>query len=77
MGASQLPQIVARLIEHGAPPDRPAAIVEQATLPGQRVIAGTLRDIAALASQAAVGAPALLVVGDVAQFAVAGRNTGA
>ena len=77
MGASQLPQIVARLIEHGAPPDRPAAIVEQATLPGQRVIAGTLRDIAARASKAVVGAPALLVVGDVAQFAVAGRDTGA
>jgi uroporphyrin-III C-methyltransferase/precorrin-2 dehydrogenase/sirohydrochlorin ferrochelatase len=70
MGVSQLPQIVARLIEHGAPPDRPAAIVERATLPGQRVIAGTLRDIAARAGNAAVGAPALLVVGDVAQFAV-------
>jgi uroporphyrin-III C-methyltransferase/precorrin-2 dehydrogenase/sirohydrochlorin ferrochelatase len=76
MGASQLPQIVARLIEHGAPPDRPAVIVEQATLPGQRVIAGTLRDIAARAGNAAVGAPALLVVGDVAQFAV-DKDTGA
>jgi uroporphyrin-III C-methyltransferase/precorrin-2 dehydrogenase/sirohydrochlorin ferrochelatase len=77
MGASQLPQIVARLLEHGAPSDRPAAIVEHATLPGQRVIAGTLRDIAARASDAAVGAPALLVVGDVAQFAVAATHTGA
>jgi siroheme synthase len=40
------------------------------------VIAGTLRDIAARAGNAAVGAPALLVVGDVAQFAV-DKDTGA
>lgn len=69
MGVSQLPQIVARLVEHGAPPRRRAALVEQATLPGQRVIAGTLAEIAALAAAAAVGAPALLIVGDVAEFA--------
>jgi uroporphyrin-III C-methyltransferase/precorrin-2 dehydrogenase/sirohydrochlorin ferrochelatase len=77
MGAAQLPQIVARLIEQGAPPDRPAAIVERATLPGQRVIAGTLRDIAARAAMATVGAPALLIVGEVAQFAAAESNAGA
>jgi uroporphyrin-III C-methyltransferase/precorrin-2 dehydrogenase/sirohydrochlorin ferrochelatase len=69
MGVSQLPQIVARLLEHGAPPRRPAAIVEHATLPDQRVIAGTLDGIAAQAEAAAVGAPALLIVGDVAEFA--------
>ncbi len=38
MGAAQLPQIVARLVEQGAPPARPVAVIEQATLPGQRVI---------------------------------------
>ena len=76
MGAAQLPQIVARLIEHGAPPERHAAIVEHATLPGQRVIAGTLQRIAALAAAAAVGAPALLIVGEVAAFAGAGPETG-
>jgi siroheme synthase len=72
-----LPQIVARLIEHGAPPGRQAAIVEHATLPGQRVIAGTLQQIAALASDAAVGAPALLIVGEVAAFAAVGMESGA
>ena len=69
MGAAQLPQIVARLVVHGAPLERRAAIVEQATLPGQRVLAGTLGGIAAMAAAAAVGAPALLIVGDVAEFA--------
>ena len=69
MGAAQLPQIIARLLEQGAPPKRPAAIVEHATLPGQRVIAGTLGGIVAMAAAAAVGAPALLIVGEVAKFA--------
>ncbi|MGH8253784.1 MAG: siroheme synthase CysG [Steroidobacteraceae bacterium] len=77
MGASQLPQILARLIEHGAPRERPAAIVEHATLPGQRVIAGRLCDIAAKAATATVRAPALLIVGDVAQFAAVDSNPGA
>jgi uroporphyrin-III C-methyltransferase/precorrin-2 dehydrogenase/sirohydrochlorin ferrochelatase len=76
MGAAQLPQIVARLIGHGAPPERHAAIVEHATLPGQRVIAGTLQQIAALAAEAAIGAPALLIVGEVAAFAAVGAESG-
>ncbi len=69
MGAAQLPQIVARLLEQGAPAGRSVAIVEHATLPGQRVLAGTLDTIAATAAAAALGAPALLIVGEVAEFA--------
>jgi uroporphyrin-III C-methyltransferase/precorrin-2 dehydrogenase/sirohydrochlorin ferrochelatase len=66
MGVAQLPRIVELLRAHGAPAERPAAIVEQATLPGQRVIAGCLRDINAQAQRAQVLAPALLIVGEVA-----------
>jgi siroheme synthase len=69
MGVAQLPQIVARLIQHGAPPDRPAAVIERATLPDQRLIAATLEQIAARVARAEVAAPALLIVGEVAQFA--------
>ena len=79
MGASQLPQIVARLVQHGAPQDRHAVLVERATLPNQRLIAGRLADIAAQAAAASIGAPSLLIVGDVAQFAgqlAAGSGTG-
>jgi uroporphyrin-III C-methyltransferase/precorrin-2 dehydrogenase/sirohydrochlorin ferrochelatase len=79
MGASQLPQIVARLVQHGAPQERHALLVERATLPNQRMIAGRLADIAAQAAAASIGAPALLIVGDVAQFAgqwAAGSGTG-
>jgi uroporphyrin-III C-methyltransferase/precorrin-2 dehydrogenase/sirohydrochlorin ferrochelatase len=66
MGVAQLPRIVERLRAHGAPPDRPVVIVEQATLPGQRLIAGSLSDIEQQAQHAQVSAPALLIVGEVA-----------
>ena len=69
MGVTQLPRIVAHLREHGAPGERPAAVIERATWPEQRVISGTLATLEAQAVHAAVQAPALLIVGDVAQFA--------
>jgi uroporphyrin-III C-methyltransferase/precorrin-2 dehydrogenase/sirohydrochlorin ferrochelatase len=65
MGVALLPRIVDRLRAHGAPAERAVAIVERATLPGQRLICGTLADIVQRAADAAVGAPALLIVGDV------------
>jgi siroheme synthase len=69
MGVAQLPRIVELLRAHGAPAERPAAIIEQATLPGQRVIAGCLGDICLQAQRAQVAAPALLIVGEVARRA--------
>jgi uroporphyrin-III C-methyltransferase/precorrin-2 dehydrogenase/sirohydrochlorin ferrochelatase len=74
MGAAAVPTIASRLVAHGAPGHRPAAIIEQATLPAQRVIVGTLADIAARAAAAGVAAPALLIVGDVARYARAGGS---
>jgi len=69
MGVAQLPRIVELLRAHGAPAGHPVAIVEQATLPGQRVVGGCLADICAQAQQAQVIAPALLIVGEVARRA--------
>jgi uroporphyrin-III C-methyltransferase len=70
MGVAQLPRIVEHLRAQGAPPDRPVAIVERATLPDQRIVAGSLGNIVQLAQRAQVLAPALLIVGDVAARAV-------
>jgi uroporphyrin-III C-methyltransferase/precorrin-2 dehydrogenase/sirohydrochlorin ferrochelatase len=70
MGVAQLPRIVEHLRAHGAPNSRPVAIVERATLPGQRVIAGSLNTINELAQRARLIAPALLIVGEVASRAV-------
>ena len=76
MGVAQLPHIVERLLRHGAPSSRYAAIIEHATLPDQRVVAGTLAHIVPRAVAAAVGAPALLIVGDVARFVDVERVAG-
>jgi|HubBroStandDraft_6_1064221.scaffolds.fasta_scaffold48292_3 uroporphyrin-III C-methyltransferase/precorrin-2 dehydrogenase/sirohydrochlorin ferrochelatase len=69
MGVAQLPRIVEHLRAHGAPADRPVAIVERASLPDQRVIAGSLGNIGELAQRSQVVAPALLIVGEVASRA--------
>jgi uroporphyrin-III C-methyltransferase/precorrin-2 dehydrogenase/sirohydrochlorin ferrochelatase len=66
MGIAQLPRIVGNLLAQGAPRERPAAIIERATLPEQRVLAGSLHDIAQRAQQTGIAAPALLIVGEVA-----------
>jgi uroporphyrin-III C-methyltransferase/precorrin-2 dehydrogenase/sirohydrochlorin ferrochelatase len=69
MGVSHLSRIIARLRLSGAAADLPAAIIERATLPEERVVSGTLATLEALASEAAISAPALLIVGRVAAFA--------
>jgi siroheme synthase len=71
MGVAQLARIVERLRVHGAPASCGAAIVERATLPGQRVIVGQLDTIVAQAEGAAVRAPALLIVGEVVKLRTA------
>jgi siroheme synthase len=74
MGVAQLPRIVRHLIARGAPAARPAVLIERATLPEQRVLSGTLQDIAQRAQDAGVQAPALLIVGDVAARAAAAES---
>jgi uroporphyrinogen III methyltransferase/synthase len=66
MGVGRLPTISAALLEHGLSEQTPAAIVQWGTLPRQRTVRGTLSDIAERASEAGVGAPAIVVVGQVA-----------
>ncbi len=68
MGVGHLPQIVARLRAAGANAAHPAAVVERATLPDQRVLRGTLADIAQRCEAAGILPPALLIVGEVTAF---------
>ena len=74
MGVAQLPRIVEHLRSCGAPASRPVALVERATLPGQRLIGGTLASIVELAQQAQAVAPALLIVGEAAARAAPGAH---
>jgi siroheme synthase len=50
-------------------PDRPAALVAEATTPRQRVVRAPLGDLARLAVEAGIQAPATLIVGEVARVA--------
>jgi siroheme synthase len=68
MGVSTLPAIAAQLIAHGRAAETPAAVVEQGTTSYQRVIAGTLADLPALAADAQVCSPATIVVGEVVRL---------
>ena len=68
MGLGSLERILLRLREHGAPDSRAAAIVEQGTRATQRVVTGTLADLARQAHEAGVQSPALLIVGEVARL---------
>jgi uroporphyrin-III C-methyltransferase/precorrin-2 dehydrogenase/sirohydrochlorin ferrochelatase len=65
MAMAQLAGLTERLQRAGAPPDRPVALIAQATLPTQRVVHGKLSDIAETARPGGFGAPALLFVGEV------------
>jgi uroporphyrinogen III methyltransferase / synthase len=66
MGVGNLPRIAERLRAAGRAPDEPAAVVARGTLPGQRVVSGTLADIAQLVQDAAMRPPAITLVGPVA-----------
>lgn len=68
MGLSGLTEICRSLIAHGRSPDTPAAIVEKGTTPQQRVITGTLENLPERVIQHQVGAPTLLIIGEVVQL---------
>ena len=73
MGVQQLQSIAERLIEGGRPGTEPAAVIERGTLPGQRVVSGTLATIAQIAGEGGIRAPAVSLFGPVASLR---RNLG-
>ncbi len=69
MGVASLASFASRLLEHGMAPALPFALVENGSRPGQRVILGSLSNLAERAQAENVRSPALLILGDVAAFA--------
>lgn len=65
MGLSSLPRLVRELLAHGRAADTPAALVENGTLPNERVVAGTLAELPQLALSAQFSGPVLILVGEV------------
>ena len=65
MGLMAIEAIMEGFIQNGAAPELEAAVIENGTKAGQRVITGTLKTLAALADQAGVQSPALIIIGSV------------
>ena len=65
MGLSSLGAITHGFLSHGAAPATPAAVIENGTRAGQRVITGTLESLLEKTTQAGVRSPALIIVGSV------------
>ncbi|EGT4509090.1 siroheme synthase CysG [Cronobacter sakazakii] len=63
MGLNQAAAIQEKLIEHGMDPQMPVALVENGTSVKQRVVAGVLTELGALAQR--VESPSLIIVGRV------------
>jgi len=65
MGLSHIEELMAAFVAHGAAPDLPAAIVDNGTRPNQRVVVGTLADLAGKARAAGLRGPTIVIVGTV------------
>ncbi|MFC5526157.1 siroheme synthase CysG [Rhodanobacter ginsengisoli] len=69
MGVAELGVLQARLLEHGRAASTPFALIENGSRPEQRVVTGTLGNLAERALVHAVRSPALLILGEVAALA--------
>ena len=69
-------RLVQQLIDSGKSPDTPAAVIENGTLPGERVIRAPLAQISSRVREAGLGTPAVIVVGDTAAYEMKYRTEG-
>lgn len=69
MGVAMLETLQSQLIAYGRAADTPFALVENGSRPEQRVVVGTLSQLAERARVHGVSSPALLIVGEVAALA--------
>jgi len=69
MGVRTAPRITAKLIEVGREASTPVAIVENGSLPRERVITGQLFDLPGLVRRESITGPAVIIVGEVARNA--------
>ncbi|MBX7265567.1 uroporphyrinogen-III C-methyltransferase [Micromonospora sp. Llam7] len=70
MGLKNLPSITSTLLAHGRAAGTPAAVVQEATTGGQRIVRSTLGEVADAVIAAGLRPPAVVVVGDVVEALV-------
>ena len=69
MGVRTLPALTRALLDAGRDPGTPAVAVENASLPGERRVAGTLASIAEAVRAAGLDGPTLVLIGEVLDLA--------
>ena len=65
MGMRGLAGNMRALLKHGRSSQTPVAVTEWGTLPHQRTVTGTLKDIASQVKRSRIVAPAVVIVGDI------------
>ena len=68
MGLVGLAGICEQLMAHGMPADMPVALVSQGTTPRQKVVTGTVADIAGKVADSGIQAPTLTIIGRVVEL---------
>jgi uroporphyrinogen III methyltransferase/synthase len=68
MGMRRLEAILEAIVEGGRVPSTPVAVIQWGTRPAQRVVTGTLADVAPKARAAGLTNPAIVVVGEVVRL---------
>lgn len=65
LSVGMIDQVVTDLLQGGYPPDTPVAVVEKVSWPEERIVTGTLADIAATVKGAGITKTAIIAVGKV------------
>lgn len=68
MGLVGLESICEQLIAHGQRPDMPVALISKGTTPEQKVVVGSLADIASKVTEHQIHAPTLTIIGEVVRL---------
>ena len=78
LSVSMMEKLAGELVAGGYSEDTPVAVVERASWPGERVVRGTVGDIAAKVREAGIKKTALIFVGDSLRASIenTGENTG-
>jgi uroporphyrinogen III methyltransferase/synthase len=64
MGMTKLEEIVEKLLKGGMSPDIPSAVVSNGTLPSQKKIISSLKELVSATKSAGLGAPAIVFIGN-------------
>lgn len=72
MGLKKLPEIAALFKQFGKG-DTPVAVIQNGTLPSQKQVVGTASTIVDLVREEDLGAPGIIIAGDVVRFADQGK----